>query len=83
MSVTIWRGRFTDAPMRDRRCSLPSLSELSKGPERRPRHLRFSPYGCCLPPADYTGPHRPLCQPRQGTAYPSSARRDSARRLHG
>ena len=50
MSVTIWRGRFTDAPMRDTgRCSLPSLSELSKGPERTPSSS-FLPVRV-LPPA--------------------------------
>ena len=48
MSVTIWRGRFTDAPMRDR-SSLPSLSELSKGPERTPSSS-FLPVRV-LPPA--------------------------------
>ena len=82
MSVKIGGGASRTPPCGTWKSSLPSLSELSKGREK-PRHLRFSPYGCCLPPADYTGPHRPICQPRQGTAYPSSARRDSARRLHG
>ena len=47
-----------------------SLGTIALKDQREPRHLRFSPYGYCLPPNDYTGPHRPLCQPRQGNSLP-------------
>ena len=77
-----WRGRFTDAPMRDigkmftdKMFPAVSLGTIALKDQREPRHLRFSRTG-------ETAARRPTTrghvgryeQPRQGTAYPSSAR---------